>query len=117
MLQYNFDRVFNVRGIERPFTFLRKAGFSEQFASRIKNNRVRRLNMAELERICLLLRCTPNDLMEWIPENNSEVSDKHPINKLVRKDHVTNLVRSLHEVPFERMEKIEKLIREQLDTE
>jgi DNA-binding Xre family transcriptional regulator len=117
MLQYNFSRVFNIRGIERPFTFLRKAGFSEQFASRIKNNKVRRLNMEQLERLCLLLKCTPDDLMEWVPENNSEVSDQHPINKLTRTDHVTNLVRSLHEVPLEKMEKIEKLIREQLDKE
>lgn len=117
MLQYNFTRVFNIRGIERPYTFLRNAGFSEQFASRIKNNRVRRLNLEQMEQLCLLLQCTPDSLMEWMPDNHNEVSKKHPINNLIRIDKVTNLVRSLHEVPLEKMEKIEKLIRKQLETE
>ena len=68
MLYYNFDRIFRARAIDRPFSYLQKAGFSPNFASRIKNNRVSRLNLLQMERLCLLLKCTPLDFMEWKPE-------------------------------------------------
>jgi hypothetical protein len=45
MIKYNFERIFKARGIGRPFSFLRRNEFSNNFASRIKNNRVARLDM------------------------------------------------------------------------
>lgn len=112
MLRYNFDRIFYIRGIERPYTFLLKAGFSDNFATRIKNNRVARLNLGDLERLCLLLHCTPDDLMEWVPDTNSDVGKEHSLAKLSRSGRLPNLVRTLYEVPPDQVEEIEKMIRE-----
>ena len=89
MIQYNFDRIFKARGIERPFSFLRKSGFSDNFATRVKNNRVARLELKYIEKLCLVLKCTPNDLMEWDPDDNNKIDPSHPLNQ-IKKSNKSN---------------------------
>ena len=38
MLTYNFTRLIKVRGIEKPFSYLVKAGYSGNFATKIAQN-------------------------------------------------------------------------------
>jgi hypothetical protein len=40
MLKFNIGRILKARGIDRPFGYLTKEGFSKSFASRIRDNRV-----------------------------------------------------------------------------
>ena len=117
MLKYNFDRIFKARGIERPFTYLRKAGFSDNFATKVKNNKVNRLNLEPMERLCILLRCTPNDLMEWVPDNKQTIDKSHPINIIKKSEKVVDITRTLNSVPLGKLEEIEKLINEKLKNE
>ena len=85
MIIYNFERVFKAFGIEKLFAYLTKAGFSVSLASKLKNNDVARLNLSTIERLCILLRCTPNDFMEWIPDKSDNVDAEHPIH-LIKKN-------------------------------
>ena len=117
MLTYNFDRIFKARGIERPFTYLRKAGFSDNFATKIKNNRVKRLNLELIERLCLELHCTPNDLMEWTPDKNQNVNKEHPINNIKKSEKVVDITKTLNSIPLGKLEEIENLISEKLKNE
>lgn len=114
MLTYNFDRIFKARAIERPFSFLRKAGFSDNFATKIKNNKVLRLNLREIERLCILLRCTPNDFYQWEPDNDSQVDNEHPINLIKKSDKAINLTKILSSIPLGQLDEIEKLITEKI---
>ena len=114
MLKYNFNRMFKARGVEKPHSYLRKAGFSPAFASKIKNNKIKRLELNELERLCLLLRCTPNDLMEWVPEPNANVSDTHPMKELKKPEHEVDFVKTLNEVPIGKLEELERILKEHL---
>ncbi len=111
MLRYNFTRIFKAKAIDRPFTFLRKAGFSESFASKVKNNRVNRLNLDLLERLCLSLGCTPNDFMEWRPRNNQSLPANHPLNELRRTEKLFDLTMAINALPMAKLEEIEKLIK------
>jgi len=117
MLKYNFNRIFKARGIERPFTYLRKAGFSDNFATKAKNNRVKRLNLEIIERLCIQLHCTPNDLMEWVPDNGHEIGKDHPINIIKKSVKVVDITRTLNSVPLGKLEEIESLISEKLKNE
>ncbi len=116
MIVYNFQRVLKARGIERPFSYLKQAGFSDRFATRIKGNKVLRLNSRELEKICLLLRCTPNDLMEWVPDNNAQVDADHPLNIIRKSDKIIDLTKTLNAIPLGQLDEIEKLIQEKIQT-
>ena len=110
MLKYNFDRVFKARGIDRPFTFLRQAGFSDQFATKIKNSRVSRMNLSHIERLCILLRCTPDDLYEWTPDRTHRIDKDHPMHKIKRSEKIVDITRTLNNVPLDQLDEIEEMI-------
>lgn len=115
MIKYNFERIFKARGISRPFSFLKANNFSDNFASRIKNNRVARLDMKHLERLCLLLKCTPNDIMEWNPESNTDYDASHPLNEIRRTINEVDLVKTISSIPLGKLEEIENLIKEKIE--
>lgn len=114
MLVYRFDRVFKARSIDKPFAFLKKAGLSHNFASKIKNNRVTNLDIKQLERLCLLFRCTPNDIIEWVPDEDSKNVEDHPLNELKRIDFELEMVKTINSVPLSKMKEINALIKEEL---
>jgi len=114
MISYNFDRIFKARGVERPFTYLQQAGFSDNFATKIKNNKIAVLRLKELEKLCILLRCTPNDFYEWVPEKNINVDKEHPITKIRKSDKVIDLTKTLHSIPLDKLDDIEQLIKESI---
>lgn len=117
MLIYRFDRIFKARGIAHPFTYLRNAGFSDTLASRIKNNKVKRLGMIHLEKLCILLKCTPNDVVAWVPDSKTDIEADHPLNSLRQTDTEIDLVKTINSIPLGKLEKIEQLIKDELNKE
>ncbi len=115
MIRYNFDKMFKARGVERPFTFLRQAGFSVNFATKIKKNKVKRLDLEEVERLCLVLRCTPNDFLDWTPESDELAGDDHPLNAIRRSDKVIDITRTLNSVPLGQLAEIEQMIKDRIN--
>ena len=95
-------------------SFLTRAGFSDNFASRVKNNNVKRLGLIELEKLCLILNCSPNDLYEWVPDENSQVDKDHELNKIRRTDKVFNLTQALHKLSMQELEKVEGVLNQAL---
>ena len=112
MITYNFDRIFKARGVDKPFTYLKKAGFSDNYSTKIKNNKVRRIGLKELEKLCILLRCSPNDFYEWIPENDAQIDKDHPLNVIRKTDKVFDLTKTLNSVPLSELDKLEELINQ-----
>ena len=114
MLTFNFTRIFKSRGIDKPFSFLVKLGYSDNFATRIVNNRIERLNLKDIEKLCILFQCTPNDLIEWIPENSDSTNDNHPLISLKRNDKVVQLTKILNSIPLDKLNDIETMINERI---
>ena len=112
MLQYRFDKIFMIKGILNPFSFLRNAGFSDSFATKTKNNRINRLSLDMLERLCISLECTPNDLLEYTPEKAYSIANDHPLHQLNRTDKIIEINRTLSRLPIEDLIKIQKIIKE-----
>lgn len=114
MLKYNFDRIFRARGIDKPSSYLVKAGFSRVTATKINRNQVARLNLNTLERLCLLLKCSPSDFFEWIPEKHLQVDTNHPLNNLRRSDKELILAKMINAIPYNQLEEIEQMIQEKI---
>ena len=115
MLTFNFSRIFKARGIDKPFSYLVKVGYSDNFATRIVNNRIKRLDLTDLEKLCELLQCTPNDLLEWIPESKDKTNDKHPLISIMRSDKVVQLTQILNSVPLDKLSEIESVIKKEIE--
>ena len=116
MIIYNFDRIFKARGVNRPFTYLTKAGFGDNFATKINRNKVKRIELKELEKLCVLLRCTPNDFLEWIPEDDAQIDEKHPLYTIRKSNKVFDLTKTLNSVPLSELDKLEELIKQNINT-
>ena len=114
MLIYNFQRIFRARAIEKPFAYLTSQGFSYDFASRVKRNEVKRLNNKELEKLCILLKCTPNDLLEWTEDSKYDIEADHPMRKLLRTDKLTDLTKTIHNIPLDKIDEINQMINEKM---
>lgn len=115
MLYFNFTRLFKARGIEKPASFLVKNGFSDNFATKVVRNSYRRMDLEMIERLCTLLNCTPNDMLQWIPDSKDSDTSNHPLLPLIRTEKVMDITRTLHAVPFEKLLEIEKLIQNEID--
>lgn len=82
MLSLNLLPIFKARGIERPYSFLVKAGLTPHTANSLLNSKTRIFRLDHIEKLCLILKCEPNDLLVWHPNKNEVIADNHPIIKL-----------------------------------
>lgn len=114
MMQYNFERIFRARGIDKPFSFLVRSGFSDNFASRVRNNKIKMVSPAQLEKLCVALRCTPNDLFDWVPEKHIQAGKDHPLHALNRPGKMIDMTKTLQSIPLDRLGEIEALINERI---
>ncbi len=55
------------------YTLIEKYGFNPRTLNNLKHNKG--ITTFNLERLCNILSCTPNDILEFIPDQCS--SDKH----------------------------------------
>ena len=111
MFYYNIHKVFKLRGITSPFKFLMDNGFSRGRAYHIVTYRFSALRLDTLERLCEILSCTPNDILEWIPSKDSIIPDSHPLHQLKAKEQLD--VQSLiKDVPVTKLPELIKAIQE-----
>jgi DNA-binding Xre family transcriptional regulator len=52
------------RGIDRPFTYLVNAGFSPADVRELLNNDISNFTIAQIDRLCSVLGCTPEELLQ-----------------------------------------------------
>lgn len=84
MLFINIKRAMRLRGIDNHYHFLLNLGFVPSTANNFLRGQVEHLKLDQLERLCLALNCTPNDLLEWRPAENQATPDAQALIKLKR---------------------------------
>ncbi|MCL5029695.1 MAG: helix-turn-helix transcriptional regulator [Bacteroidetes bacterium] len=112
MLKYNLSKIFSARGITNKTSFLLKIGFTSRVAYGITNERFVSLSPKHLERLCLGLNCTPNDLMEWQPDKPELLNEDIQLKKLLNAGNQYNIMNIVRGVPFDKMEEFTKKMEE-----
>lgn len=112
MLHFNLQQIIRQRGITSPNKLLIQYGFTPFTASRILNNKVTGLSNKQLEKLCLALRCTPNDIYVWQKPSDANIPKNHPLHALLPKKESLNMIQQLQELPLEKLEEIRKFIEE-----
>jgi putative transcriptional regulator len=110
MLEFNPRRVFALRGIDRPAAFMVKNGVNRQTANNVLRQETSVVKIWQLEMLCRLLNCTPNDLFEWRAAGADVLPESHSLNSLKRNDTVQSIRETIKSIP---LEKVESLIKEQ----
>jgi hypothetical protein len=114
MLRFNLTRVFKARGIDHPFTFLVDAGYSASFATTAINKRTRSMDLKHIEKFCMIFHCTPNDLLEWVPDSHNTIDEKQSLTALIRSDKEVSLTQMIYSVPFDKLGVIEEMIKKEI---
>lgn len=110
MLSLNLTPIFQVRGIDKPYSFLVKAGFSPHSATNILNNKTRIFRLDHVELLCKTLFCEPNDLLLWTPEKETDYAENFPLSKLKLTDTDNNWKETFAKMPFKQLKEVTKTI-------
>lgn len=110
MLQINLTRIFKARGIEQPYKYLVQNGFVPFTAHKYKNGKVDHIRLDHIEKLCTLLNCTPNDILEWRPDDLLEDRANHPLQKIRTRDKKLEIGKLLNNFSLEKLEEIEKIL-------
>lgn len=70
------------KGVKSPLTAMMKAGISQGVAQKYLSNKKIWIIYKDIEILCLLLRCQPNDLFEYIPDDKTVHDATQPLNAL-----------------------------------
>lgn len=107
----NIEHVCAVRNIHQPFTFLRKHGFTHNTASQLVNNEVKEINLAYIEKLCLIFNCTPNDLFDYSPPKEAAQIKNNPLTAIIKTQKPVNFNELLRDMPLDQLKEIEEEIR------
>jgi DNA-binding Xre family transcriptional regulator len=110
MLKLDLYRIFEDKGIENPNQFLKKNGLTAHTVSRLLNNKVSSISFKHLEKICLLLNCTLDDLFLWENEDKTGIYKDHSLQKLKRGRKRGNIVGKLKTLPSEKLSQVRDFI-------
>jgi DNA-binding Xre family transcriptional regulator len=111
MLYFSINSLFRMRGIENAHGSMVKAGISPHSASSLLNSEIRSMRLDHLEKICILLNCTPNDLLVWKAGAHSVLPENHALKALQPKPETYNLYQTLRDLPINELRTIAGLIR------
>jgi len=117
MLSLNLTPIFKARGIEKPYTFLVKAGFSHYTASTIINSKPKALRLGHIELLCTALLCEPNDLFLWTPDKNKVYAENFPLLKFKTSGSANNWKETLAHMPFNELKEATKHITDKPEEE
>ena len=110
MLYFNLKPIFDAKGIENPYSYLVKNGFTYHSAHYIANNLSRIFKLDHIEKLCDLLQCEPNDLLAWKPDNNKVYPENYPLKKLLPLPPSVNIKVSLQNIPYRELLEITQKI-------
>jgi DNA-binding Xre family transcriptional regulator len=114
MLKLNLQRNFAARAISRPYSFLVGQGFSKNFSTRLSAGDIQRIDLAVIEKLCIMFQCTPNDLLEWVPSQNEQGIETNPLAALIRTGANVDVFAALNALPYDKLVEVEKLISERV---
>jgi len=106
--------MFKLRGVAKGTTFLAKRGLTYDQAYRLINYRLSGAYFDLMEKACLALNCTPNDLIEWKPRTAEDDIAGHPLQKIRGRDDL-DLFGMLKDVPMDRMGELKQAMAEAVE--
>ena len=111
-LKLNLKELFITRGIRHPYSEMSKLGISHAVIHSLISGTQVLLKIVHVEKICLALRCTPNDLFRWAPLQGANVPQSHPLHSLNRTLTEASLSTELAEMSLDHLRVLKKVAAE-----
>lgn len=112
MLRLNLQAVMRQRGIMNPTKYLLKKGFSRHQTGRLLRNEQESISYKTLEKLCLALHCTPDELLVWEKPMDVAVPEHHPLHRLLPKPEEVDLLQKLQQLPMDKLEQLKQIMKD-----
>lgn len=112
MLTINAGRIFKMRGLSGHLIRLVRAKITRRTAHGFLDGSAKTVKLKHLEKMCLLLNCTPNDLFDWKPDEESNPPESHSLYSLRKNVEIKNFSEKLKDVPIEKLKEINQFIED-----
>jgi DNA-binding Xre family transcriptional regulator len=110
MIYLNLKPIFEAKGIDNPNYFLWKNGFTRHAAHRLLNNTKEGINFVHMEKLCLLLGCTPNDLFSWRNTDSTNVLPTTSLQKIVKERSKGTITQTLQKLPVHKLNELRNFL-------
>ena len=112
MLSLNLIPIFKARGIDKPHSYLVKAGISPKSAQNILNSQTRVFRLDHIELLCRILICEPNDILVYREDATHKISEDHPLNNLKQTETSKSLKDTITTLPYKQLKELTKQINQ-----
>ena len=117
MLKIDLNRIAKKKGYNDVNQLLRQKGYSADKAWRMGSGRFKKWELKDIENLCEIFRCSPDDLFILVPEKGKIYDVKHPMRKLLRADENFNVLNYLKSKSMDEIREIEKELEKKRDAE
>lgn len=111
MIFFNFTRIFKLKGIVRPFSYLTNNGYSAGYATKLSNNRVQEINLERLEKFCRDFNCTPNDILDFRPNSKDSLPKDHALHTLTKPEVNSEIIGKINSLSADKIQQIHDIIK------
>lgn len=112
MLALNVLKLLEDRGIINPQTYLVKNGIPYYTVSRLVTNKTKNITYATLEKLCLICKCTPDDLFVWVADADLQLAEPVALEKLKPKPKPLSTAERMKHLSAEQLEQLQQFINE-----
>lgn len=110
MLTMNLKRIARKKGWTNVREALVKGGIEHQKAWRMATGRMKKWEVKDIERLCEIFKCSPNDLFVLELEKGKRYGPEHPMRELLRINESTDVVAFLKTQPMARVKLFEEMM-------
>jgi DNA-binding Xre family transcriptional regulator len=111
MIRINLQHVLWLKNAPNARKYFVSKGINSTTAYRYARMTNRRFTFKELEVLCLIFDCTPNDIFEWIPERE-HAGQGYALEKLIRTYEEESLMSAIANLPMEELVDVKRYILE-----
>ncbi len=111
MIKLNLKPIFKMKGITKPVKYLIEKGHSGSYANAVINDKPSSIPFKKLEQFCIDFNCTPNDLFDFIPENDQKLSDDHALYSISKGDALGEIHKLLNDLPVSRIQELYGILK------
>lgn len=117
MLIFNIKRILEMRGVSEHYRWLVRNGFVPQTATTWTKYQIGYVKPEHIEKLCVLLNCTPNDLFEWREDDKTILPESHALRSLKRDKDARSATELLRDIPADKLEKLASLVDQLKDVQ
>lgn len=111
MLTFSLTRILNIKGIDKPYSYLRKQGYGSKKSNWLVFGKKSVINLDEVEKFCLEYKCTPNDLLSWSPSKMEDDYPENPLQLIRRDDDIQPVLSLMDNMSNQGIAELEKYIQ------